>query len=156
CDIEIPDPRVSSRHALIMVEGDKVEFVDQNSTNGVYIDGQRMRKGRWPDGATVFMGGTEMRLRGGAARDLSARTATSEWGVRESATFSAGPAINDASFDFNIVQEKKIGGEAPGDAAQPGLEDFAKRMRVINRMIKSVTATFTIPDLLDRTMTLLF
>lgn len=61
-------------------------------------------------------------------------------------------------FDFNIVQEKKIGGESTGssEAAAPGMENFAKRMQVINRMIKSMTATLSIPELLDRTMTLVF
>jgi adenylate cyclase len=155
CDIEIPDPRISSKHAIIMVEGENVEFIDQNSTNGIYIDDQRLRKGNWPDGVTVFMGSTEMKLRGGAARDLGARTGTSLWGAKETAS-GGGPAINNANFDFNIVQEKKIGGEPHADAAQPGLENFSKRMQVINRMIKSVSATLTIPDLLDRTMTLLF
>ncbi|MDB5050525.1 MAG: Adenylate cyclase, partial [Fibrobacteres bacterium] len=46
--------------------------------------------------------------------------------------------------------------DAADATLQAGLETFAKRMRVINRMIKSVSATITIPDLLDRTMTLLF
>jgi adenylate cyclase len=104
------------------------------------------------------MGNTEMRLKGGAALDLGARSGTSAWG-QETMAAGAGSsslALNNANFDFNIVQEKKIGGEAQQDAAQPGLENFAKRMQVINRMIKSVSATITVPDLLDRTMTLLF
>src|SRR3954471_21954582 len=67
CDIEIPDPRISSKHCIILVQGTDVEFVDQNSTNGVYIDDQRLRKGKWAEGATVFMGNTEMRLKGGTA-----------------------------------------------------------------------------------------
>jgi adenylate cyclase len=156
CDIEIPDPRISSRHAVIMVQGENVEFVDQNSTNGIYIDDQRLRKGRWPAGATVFMGNTEMRLKGGASVDLGAGSGTSAWGQRPSPLGASSLALNNANFDFNIVQEKKIGGEQAEASAQPGLEAFTKRMQVINRMIKSVSATITVPDLLDRTMTLLF
>ncbi|MDQ3003106.1 MAG: FHA domain-containing protein [Fibrobacterota bacterium] len=156
CDIEIPDPRISSKHCIIMVTGENVEFIDQNSTNGIYIDDQRLRKGKWAVGATVFMGNTEMRLKGGPSIDLGVKTGTSQWGHKETAPGGGGPAINNANFDFNIVQEKKIGVESQGDDARPGLENFSKRMQVINRMIKSVTATLTIPDLLDRTMTLLF
>ena len=37
CDIEIPDPRISGRHVVVMLRGDQVEIVDQNSTNGVFI-----------------------------------------------------------------------------------------------------------------------
>jgi adenylate cyclase len=163
CDIEIPDPRISSKHAIIMVTGEKVEFIDQNSTNGIYINDQRLRKGEWTDGATVFMGNTEMRLKGGLSVDMSARHGTSQWGQKATTASQPGAAgaasslaLNNANFDFNIVQEKKIGGEAQADAAQPGMENFAKRMQVINRMIKSVSATLTVNDLLDRTMTLLF
>ena len=52
CDIEIPDPRISSRHAIILVTGNRVEFIDQNSTNGIYLNDQRLRKGDWMVGAT--------------------------------------------------------------------------------------------------------
>ncbi len=166
CDIEIPDPRISSKHAIIMVTGERVEFIDQNSTNGIYINDQRLRKGDWSDGATVFMGNTEMRLKGGISVDMSVKTGTSQWGQKQTSPKEGGTggttgaasnlALNNANFDFNIVQEKKIGGDAQADGGQPGMENFAKRMQVINRMIKSVSATLTVNDLLDRTMTLLF
>lgn len=165
CDIEIPDPRISSRHAIIMVTGNRVEFIDQNSTNGIYLNDQRLRKGEWMAGATIFMGNTEMRLQGVQAVDMTSRSGTSQWGQKDSGSQPLGMhhaagasslAFNNANFDFNIVQEKKIGGEAPAGTDQPGLENFAKRMQVINRMIKSVSATLTVNDLLDRTMTLLF
>jgi adenylate cyclase len=151
CDVEIPDPRISSKHCIILVTGDKVEFIDQNSTNGIFMNDQRTRKGDWNSGTTVFMGSTEMRLVGGAVRDMSAGNSPSVWGT-------TGMALNNSMFDFNIVQEKKIGGEAvaSSEAAAPGMESFAKRMQIINRMIKAVTATLTIPELLDRTMTLIF
>lgn len=165
CDIEIPDPRISSRHAIILVTGNRVEFIDQNSTNGIYLNDQRVRKGEWMVGATVFMGNTELRLQGVQAVDMSSRSGTSQWGRKDSgsqplgihpAAGASSLAFNNANFDFNIVQEKKIGGEAQAGGDQPGLENFAKRMQVINRMIKSVSATLTVNDLLDRTMTLLF
>jgi adenylate cyclase len=156
CDIEIPDPRISSKHCIIMVQGPEVEFIDQNSTNGVYVDDQRLRKGKWAEGATVFMGNTEMRLKGGAAMDNSLKTGTSLWGQKDTGpgTGTQPKALNNSSFDFNIVQEKKIGGSQTG--ADQASDNFAKRMEIINKMIKSVGAVTTVPDLLDRTMTLLF
>lgn len=155
CDIEIPDPRISSKHCIIMVTGGAVEFIDQNSTNGVYIDDQRLRSGKWPEGATVFMGNTEMRLKGGTAVDNSLKTGTSLWGQKETAAGGGQPkALNNSSFDFNIVQEKKIGGSETGADLAP--DNFAKRMEVINRMIKGVGSVHSVPEMLDRTMTLLF
>ncbi len=151
CDVEIPDPRISSKHCIIMVEGDKVEFIDQNSTNGIFMNAHRSRKGVWTSGTTIFMGSTEMRLVGGPTRDEGVKASPAAWG-------SSNMELNNSMFDFNIVQEKKIGGDALeiSEAAAPGVENFAKRMQVINRMIKSVTATLTITELLDRTMTLVF
>jgi adenylate cyclase len=151
CDVEIPDPRISSKHCIIMVEGDKVEFIDQNSTNGIFMNDHRSRKGVWTSGTTIFMGSTEMRLVGGTTRVEGVKASPSAWG-------SSNMELNNSMFDFNIVQEKKIGGDALeiSEAATPGVENFAKRMQVINRMIKSVTATLTITELLDRTMTLVF
>lgn len=152
CDIEIADPRISSKHAVILVQGQDVEFIDQNSTNGIYLNDQRLRKGKWAEGSTVFMGNTEMRLKGGTAVDNSLRTGTSQWGQKEPSPGGQPKALNNSSFDFNIVQEKKIGGAA-ADLAQ---DTFAKRMAIINKMIKSVGSVHTVPELLDRTMTLLF
>jgi adenylate cyclase len=157
CDIEIPDPRISSKHAIIMVQGQNVEIIDQNSTNGIYLDEQRVRKGKWTDGSSVFMGNTEMRLKAGAAVDNSLKTGTSQWGQKESAPGTRGldgrpKSLNNSSFDFNIVEEKKIGPAA----VEVSQDSFAKRMAIINKMIKSIGLVHSVPELLDRTMTLLF
>ena len=71
CDVEVPDPRISSKHCIILVEGEKVEFIDQNSTNGIFMGGQRTRKGIWPYGTTVIMGSSELKLLPGPARDMT-------------------------------------------------------------------------------------
>lgn len=152
CDIEIADPRISSKHALILVQGQDVEFIDQNSTNGIYAGEQRVRKGKWAPGSDVIMGSTEMRLHPGIALDPGAGTGTSAFGFPG---LDSGPgprrSLTNSNFDFNIVQEKKIAGQADAAADQ-----FAKRMAIINRMVKSVGTVHTVPDLLDRTMNLLF
>jgi adenylate cyclase len=160
CDIEIADPRISSKHAILMVQGQDVEVIDQNSTNGIYLDDQRVRKAKWRDGATVFMGNTELRLKTAAAVDNQMKNGTSQWGQKETAggalegrALEGRPkSLNNSNFDFNIVEEKKIG-VAAADASQ---DSFTKRMAVINKMIKSVGLVHSVPDLLDRTMTLLF
>lgn len=41
-DIVINDAEVSRRHAHLMLEGDRYKIEDLNSTNGTYIDGQRL------------------------------------------------------------------------------------------------------------------
>lgn len=41
-DFVINDPEVSRRHARLILEGDRYMIEDLNSTNGTYIDGQRL------------------------------------------------------------------------------------------------------------------
>ena len=152
CDIEIPDPRISSKHCIILVAGDKVEYIDQNSSNGIFVGDQRSRKGDWPIGGTLHMGSSELVLKSGnepaPIATVGNATSSSQWGKKEM-------ELNNSLFDFKVVKEKKIGVDESA-AAPPGMQDFAKRMKVIQKMIKSLTATLTIPELLDLTMTLVF
>ncbi len=147
CDIEIPDPRISARHCIIMVEGETVEFIDQNSTNGILLNDVRTRKARWLPGTRLVMGNTELVLQG-AQR---AGGGTSVWGA-------SSMALNNSMFDFNIVKEKKIGEEAAAgpDASQADPDKFARRMQAVNRAVKAVGSSTAVPGLLDKVMTLLF
>ena len=147
CDIEIPDPRISARHCIIMVEGETVEFIDQNSTNGILLNDVRTRKARWLPGIRLVMGNTELVLQG-AQR---AGGGTSVWGA-------SSMALNNSMFDFNIVKEKKIGEEAAAgpDASQADPDKFARRMQAVNRAVKAVGSSTAVPGLLDKVMTLLF
>ncbi|KAG2488669.1 hypothetical protein HYH03_012830 [Edaphochlamys debaryana] len=43
CDIVLPIPTVSSRHAILTVEGDKVLVIDVNSTNGTMVNGAEIK-----------------------------------------------------------------------------------------------------------------
>lgn len=43
-DIVIPDPTVSSAHALFEIIGEKVTLKDNNSTNGTLVNGQKITK----------------------------------------------------------------------------------------------------------------
>lgn len=41
-DLIVPVPTVSSRHAILKVEGSKLSVTDLNSTNGTYISGEQL------------------------------------------------------------------------------------------------------------------
>ncbi|PNW75625.1 hypothetical protein CHLRE_12g534450v5 [Chlamydomonas reinhardtii] len=43
CDIVLPVPTVSSRHAILTIEGDKVLVIDVNSTNGTMVNGAEIK-----------------------------------------------------------------------------------------------------------------
>lgn len=60
CDIVIPESRVSRRHAIIrrMTEGeDRFEVVDLGSTNGTFVDGDRVGRLMLVRGSKVAIGG---------------------------------------------------------------------------------------------------
>ena len=42
CDVRLPDPSVSQRHATIRTEGGKHSLVDEGSTNGTFVGGVRL------------------------------------------------------------------------------------------------------------------
>ncbi len=42
--ISLPDPYVSSRHARVFADGDCFFIEDLGSTNGVYVNGRRLRE----------------------------------------------------------------------------------------------------------------
>lgn len=53
CDVALPGERVSRRHALIRREHDQILLVDQNSTNGVLLNGSRIRSADHPGGGEL-------------------------------------------------------------------------------------------------------
>ena len=60
CDIQIPDPNMSRRHAELRQEGATYWIVDLDSTNGIEVNGQRTRRAKLSDGDTVKLGSTEI------------------------------------------------------------------------------------------------
>ncbi|MEM7363898.1 MAG: FHA domain-containing protein [Pseudomonadota bacterium] len=62
CDITIRDPAVSGHHAIISTSGDGYVIEDQNSTNGVRIDGHRVTRHRIRNGDVVKVGTHELRF----------------------------------------------------------------------------------------------
>jgi FhaA, N-terminal domain/FHA domain len=60
CDILVDDPNVSRRHAELVREGSSFWIVDLDSTNGVELNGKRLRRAKLEEGATFIVGETEI------------------------------------------------------------------------------------------------
>lgn len=63
CDIVLPDPSVSRSHALLDVHGGKLFVQDAGSTNGTFVNGERVESRALKAGDTVAFGKTSMRVR---------------------------------------------------------------------------------------------
>jgi two-component system cell cycle response regulator len=44
CDLQLPSPEVSSRHAMLFVQQGKVIVRDMGSTNGTHVNGQQLQR----------------------------------------------------------------------------------------------------------------
>ena len=66
-DLRINDPGVSRRHVEIRVQADdtrtEVSAVDLGSTNGMLVNGSRVRQAVLDDGGTIKIGNTTMTVR---------------------------------------------------------------------------------------------
>ena len=60
CEVVLDDPGVSGRHALLQRTPAGVEVVDLGSANGVFVDGQLVRKAMVVPGHVIRIGATEL------------------------------------------------------------------------------------------------
>jgi hypothetical protein len=62
-DVVVDDPGVSRRHAEIHTAGHRVRIVDLGSTNGTFVDGERIGTGDLADGSRITVGRTRIVVR---------------------------------------------------------------------------------------------
>jgi DNA-binding NtrC family response regulator len=62
CDMIIEDPKVSRRHAEIRAGIDGIHIADLGSTNGVFVDGVRVKEALAPISALIKVGDTTLRV----------------------------------------------------------------------------------------------
>jgi Protein of unknown function (DUF3662)/FHA domain len=60
CDIQVEDPNVSRRHAELRQEGAAYWIVDLDSTNGIEVNGRRVKRAKLDSGDTFTVGSTEV------------------------------------------------------------------------------------------------
>src|SRR5207253_5193263 len=53
CDVQIPDPNMSRRHAELRQEGATYWIVDLDSTNGIEVNGQHAKRAKLSNGDRV-------------------------------------------------------------------------------------------------------
>jgi hypothetical protein len=59
CDVRLADPNVSRRHAEVRQEETSYWIVDLGSTNGMEVNGRRLRQSKLEDGDRIVLGSTE-------------------------------------------------------------------------------------------------
>ena len=59
---QIAEPSVSSRHCEILLRGEEIVVKDLNSTNGTFINGEKISEGVLKPGQTLRLGNVELKL----------------------------------------------------------------------------------------------
>jgi hypothetical protein len=63
CEIQLPDPNVSRKHAEVRQEGAAYWAIDLDSTNGMEVNGRRLKRAKLRQGDTITVGSTELVFR---------------------------------------------------------------------------------------------
>jgi pSer/pThr/pTyr-binding forkhead associated (FHA) protein len=105
-DVHLPHPAVSGHHASIRVEGTRLVIVDEGSTNGTRVDGERIPQGR--------------------PKPLTAQTRIDLGGFRLSV--ESRPVVTGTSHDETAALARQMVREALGD----GGDGAGGRLRVLN------------------------
>ena len=90
-DLVLAEDLVSRRHARIAVEGGAVTLQDLGSTNGTFLNGQRVKKARLSEGDRILVGGSLLKLvaadaESAARSDAEVRRDLDQAALRASAT----------------------------------------------------------------------
>jgi FHA domain-containing protein len=63
CDVQLADPNASRRHAELRREGAAFWIIDLDSTNGLEVNGRRLKRAKLEDGDRVTIGSTQIVFR---------------------------------------------------------------------------------------------
>jgi len=111
----IVDPSVSSHHCEVLLRGADVVVRDLNSTNGTYIEGEKITESALKPGQILRLGQIQLRLETGTPDPAKKQT-------QSTMVMQRGVSLN----------ELEMGGRAPGfDTTATG---FAKKQNKANRV----------------------
>jgi pSer/pThr/pTyr-binding forkhead associated (FHA) protein len=127
---QIPEPSVSSHHCEILLRGTDVVVHDLNSTNGTFINGEKVTESVLKPGQVLRLGQIELRLEtdnGGGAAPLA------------TATPAPAPSPSKKPVETTMVMQRgvkldelELGARSGFDAAGKG---FSKKENKVNKII---------------------
>jgi hypothetical protein len=109
---QIAEPSVSSHHAEIILKGNDVVVKDLNSTNGTYINGEKVTESVLKPGQTLKLGTVEMRLEGkdGAGRPAAGSSTKPAEPAKKSDVSGQTRVIQRGGVKLNELQDHGAGG----------------------------------------------
>lgn len=146
--IQLHDHEVSRRHAEIVVRGHETWLVDLDSSNGSFVNGQRVRQQALRTGDHVQLGGTLMLF-----------TAQAEASADLHGQIDLGDRPGDSSLIVRSIDAEERRGlvdALAGSEVSPFLERTRSHLQVMYRTTLAVSQTLDIDQLLQRILELIF
>jgi pSer/pThr/pTyr-binding forkhead associated (FHA) protein len=131
---QIEEPSVSSRHCEILLRGGDIVIKDLNSTNGTFINGEKVSEGVLKPGQTLRLGNVELKLdTPGAPAAPASAPASSASAPSAPSGAPAAPATPPASAPKKEPVKAPSGGLTPeqletgGSRGFDATKDFTKK-----------------------------
>jgi pSer/pThr/pTyr-binding forkhead associated (FHA) protein len=126
---QIADPSVSSHHAEIILKGTEILVRDLNSTNGTFINGEKISETILKSGQTLRFGQVELKIDDGQPVSAPAPAASAP---------APAPVASKKSVDATLVIPRGVSLEQleQGSARTPGFEtnpSFSKKKNETNK-----------------------
>ena len=148
--IQVRDTEVSRRHAELRREEDAYALVDLSSSNGCYVNSQRVARQRLRSGDRLQVGGTLMIFTGAgdtsSAQLVDGVNIVGNTGVTENSRIVKSISQEEGSRIFGPVQSSE----------SPWLARARSNLQVMYRTALAVSHTLDIDQLLGRIMDLIF
>ncbi|REJ65317.1 MAG: FHA domain-containing protein [Planctomycetota bacterium] len=149
-DVRLHDTEVSRRHAEIRRNGSGCQLLDLGSSNGSFVNGDRVTQHELKSGDQVLIGRTLMLFTGGDPDSASATASVDivKQGHRDDSQIVRTMTREEGSRD--------IFSPAAADGESPWLARARSNLEVMYRTALAVSHTLDIQELLDRIMLLIF
>jgi hypothetical protein len=127
----IAEPSVSSHHCEVLLRGNDVVIKDLNSTNGTFINGEKIAEGVLKPGQTLRLGNVELRLDTGAP-------AAAETPASAPAPAPAGAPVK-KTLDGTMIMPRGVSLDdlEKGGGRPPGFDtskEFSKKTNKVNKI----------------------
>jgi len=142
CDLVISDEDVSRRHAKILCKGKGFIIEDLDSTNGTYVNGQKIERAVLTDGDRLRVGGKSFTF--SLSEDLKKRK-TSETIVNISSEEVDSTTILNSidARDYDITRGRE------GINAAEQVKKTRERLNVVNRINEAMAGTLDLSSVLN-------
>jgi serine/threonine protein kinase len=107
-EYHLGDPHISRNHCQLILEGDQVTVVDNDSQSGTYVNGQRVKRQALQVGDVVKVGATELRLQV-ADLPLDAAQELAELAATKASEPASGPPEHLAALSGRKLAHYDIG-----------------------------------------------